>query len=208
MAFVANQTLFRINQELLALSASDSSISCSVECFTVAKKPTSGSSPPSDSRLSLSVFGYPPQGTSDFYAPRPHFHALLSTFCSAFPDYDFSEICPWNFKLLSSPEQAQVTVNWAFQNRLSNSAGVLTHLWFALEKEISPAACSIYQYDPDRPDGFSESGVTFNLCVLFLNEKLSKVVLVHLREGGLDANSDAEDDDGEDLEERYGFGAF
>jgi hypothetical protein len=208
MAFVTNQALFRINQEFLALSASDSSISCSVDCFTVSKKPTSPSSPPFDSRLSAAAFGYPPQGTSSISAPHSHFHALLSAFCSGFPDYDFSEVRPWNFKLLSTPEEAQATVNWAFLNRLSNSAPTLTHLWFALEKEISPATCSIYQYDPDRPDGFSESGVTFNLCVFFLNEKLSRVVLVHLRVGGSDAESDGGDDDGDDLEVRYGFGAF
>jgi hypothetical protein len=83
----------------------------------------------------------------------------------------------------------------------------LVRLWAALEKEIVPGTCSIYTYEPDRPDGFSESGAVFNMCYFFLNERAGKVVIVHLLEGGTELFED-EDAIDENVEERFGYGVF
>jgi hypothetical protein len=208
MTFVTSQALFKVTQEFLTLTATQPAVHASVECFNVAPKNLPGSipartqSPPVPTPLGFGL----PWGDSPS-APPNHFPALTTAFSAAFPDFDFSMVSPWNFKLISAPEQAQANVNWAFQMRLADCEPVLTNLWITLEKEISPATCSIYVYEPDRPDGFSECGAVFNMCYFYLNEKTNKVVLVHLREGGRDFNSDDEDDDG-DLEDRYGFSVF
>ena len=209
MTFVANQSLFRVNQELLALSSMNPSVQAKVDCFNVARKnchkvewqprpqPSSFSASPSrtnslDDRAAL-------------YATPQHFPALVSAFSAAFPDFDFSTVCPWNFRLVWSPEEAQASLNWAFQTELPDCEQTLTNLWAALEKEISPAVCAIYSYEPDRPDAFSESGAIFNLCYFFLNEKTNKLVLVHLMEGGESLDSGSEHDLDE---EPYEFALF
>jgi hypothetical protein len=85
--------------------------------------------------------------------------------------------------------------------------GAMGRLWAALEKEIAPGTCSIYISEPDRPDGFSESGAVFNMCCFFLNERARKVVIVHLLEGTSNLYED-EDEIEENLEERFGYGVF
>jgi hypothetical protein len=142
------------------------------------------------------------------YIPAAHFRALLSAMSSAFPDFDFSDVCPWNFKRILTPEKAQADISWAFQTQIDDCESLLTLMWLTLEKEISPATCSIYAYETDRPDAFSESGAVFNLCYFFLNEKSGKVILVHLREGGDVFDSDDDEEFVDEIEERLGHAVF
>lgn len=206
MAFVANQAIFKVNQELLAVSASQPAVHCKVDCFNIERRncqsvPSSFNrphmyAPPSSSPMDESM---------SLFAPAQHFPGLMAAFSAAFPDFDFSTAYPWNFRLVSSPEQAQADINWAFQSELPDCEQTLSHLWTALEKEVSPAMCSIYAYEPDSPDAFSECGAIFNLCYFFLNDKMNRVVLVHLMEGGELANSGSEN---EDLDDQYGYAVF
>jgi hypothetical protein len=137
--------------------------------------------------------------------PEKHLSALLAALSGAFPDFDFSSVCPWNFKLIRESERAQSVINWAFQSELPDCEHMLVLLWATLEKEISPTTCSIYSYESDQPDAFSESGAVANLCYFFLNEKLNRVILVHLREGGDGFDSGS---DGDELEDVYRFSVF
>lgn len=207
MTYVTSHALCAVNQELLALTVEHPSIQTKVDCFNVPKRTLQ--LPQSVDRYALALSASPVAMSLDeqmtLHAPAQHFQALLSAFSSAFPDFDFSTACPWNFKLVPSPEKAQASINWSFQTELPDCEGALSRLWSTLEKEISPAACSIYTYEPDRPDAFSESGVIFNMCYLFLNEKMNKIALIHLMEGGDSLNSDS-DDFG--LDENYGFSVF
>jgi hypothetical protein len=207
MAYSTSQNLFKLNQELLTLAATHPSAHATVDCFNFAKpssrsvgrslsSPVHASPLPSDERRPVS----PSVG---------HLSVLIEALGASFPDFDFSGTCPWHFKLIAAPEQAQANINWAFQTRFGGSEHMLPRLWFTLEKEITPGTCSIYSYEPDRPDAFSESGAVFNLCYFFLNERSGKVVLVNLREGGKDFDVGDDEDDGvEDVEERYGYGVW
>jgi hypothetical protein len=133
-----------------------------------------------------------------------HFPILAEAISSAFPDFDFSTVCPWNFKLVNGPEQAQSTITWAFQTRIADAPSTLNLLWGTLDKEVNLSVCAIYIYEPDKPDAFSESGAIFNLCCFFLNEKMKKVAMLHLQEGGQSYESEDEDELVEDFEMRYG----
>jgi hypothetical protein len=202
MTFVSSQALFKVNQEFLTLVATHSSLQTNIGCFSLCH---SQQSPIPRGSLSAPVGpGFSSSSATNAGSiPIHHFTALLTAFCSAFPDFDFSMVCPWNFKLVSSPEQAQANINWAFECRLQNCDIALNRLWAVLEKEIAPGVCSIYFYEPDRPDGFSESGAVFNMCYFFLNERAGKVVIVHLLEGGNDVYEDEET-----IEEYFGYGVF
>jgi hypothetical protein len=124
---------------------------------------------------------------------------------SAFPDFDFSGICPWHFKRVLEPARARADIIWAFQAQIEDCHSLLTLMWATLEKEINPTNCTIYAYETDQPDAFSESGAVFNLCYFFVNEKVGKVILVHLREGG---NVFGSDDDDDIDDERFGYAVF
>lgn len=186
MSFVANQALFLMNQDMLAVSVARPNVHAKVDCFHV----------------DGTEFHECPEGAfqgnqdETIHAPPQHFGALMAAFTSAFPDFDLSTTFPWNFKLVQSPEQAQMNINWAFQTELPDCQGLLMRLWGFLEKAISPACCSIYAYESDRPDAFSENGAVFNMCYFMLNEKANRVVLVNLVEVG-DSFEASEDEDDE-----------
>lgn len=210
MSFITNQSLFKVNQELLALCVSQPTIQAKIECFGISRKnpypeiPASFHQPLFTGSFSASPVMYSLDDPAPLYAQPQHYSALVSAFTSAFPDFDFSTVYPFNFKLISSVEKAQSVINWAFQTQLPGSEQALSEMWAVLEKEIAPAVCSIYAYEPDRPDAFSESGAIYNMCYFFLNEKTNRVVLVHLMDGG----NDLDDDDEPDMDERYGFSVF
>ena len=202
MTYINSQQLFQVNQELLSLSSFAPQVHGKVECFSFKKN---------QNNMYKQLFGEQFSGSPNLstfengslVATQVHFSAILASFSSAFPDLDFSTVCPWNFKLVPSVEKAQCDINWAFQTELSNCENFVGHLWAVLEKEIAPSNCYIYSYEPDRPDAFSESGVSFNMTYFFLNEKLNRVVLIHLREGANEFSSCSENE--QDFDSVYGY---
>lgn len=208
MTYIASQPLFLLNQELLSLTCTTHKIHSKIECFNIQKDISSFSTRRTSFFEQFS--GSNPMSydsNAELVATQQHFAALTSAFSCAFPDFDFSGICPWNFKLVSNTEQAQSNINWAFQTEIPECEGFLSKLWSSLEKEIAPSNCFIYAYESDRPDAFSESGATFNLSYFFLNEKMNKVLLVHLREGAKEFSSGSDDDFNDD-DYNYGYNVF
>jgi hypothetical protein len=203
MALVTNQALFRVNQELLTLLATNPSVHATVHCFSVARRPVRGAGAKSAPVPQQLRAPDPKERVPSI--PTGHFRALLMVMSSAFPDFDFSGLCPWHFKRIAALAKAQADINWAFQTQIQDCDSLLPLMWSTLDKEIGPATCSIYAYETDRPDAFSESGAVFNLCYFFLNAKMGKVVLVHLREGGNVFDSDDDDDVVDDVDERFGY---
>jgi hypothetical protein len=203
MTLTTSHGLFLINQEFQAISAMQPHIHARVQSFSFGKK-TMGQGDRMVSNSFSPTLNEPDRGMSAC-ASAQHSGALVAALSSAFPDWDFSSVCPWDFKLVASPEQAQWKINWAFQTEVTDCERVLAHLWTTLEKEINLVTSSIYSYEPDRPDAFSESGAVLNLCYFFLNEKMNKIVLVHLREGGHDFDSGSDPDELEDI---YQFSVF
>ena len=215
MTFLTNQAIFKVNQELLSLCASSPKVHGKIECFRITKSPISRT----NSASVASNFGPSSYAASAILSASPvtrgftqstclhatpqHYSSLISAFSNSFPDFDFTSLAPWNFKLVPSPEQAMNSISWNFRNTLPDSDQLVLHLWAVLEKEICPACCYIYNYESDRPDAFSEMGAVFNMNFFFLNEKMSKVVLVHLREGANALGSDSEDEDLPDDEFGY-----
>ncbi|OHT14493.1 hypothetical protein TRFO_15156 [Tritrichomonas foetus] len=221
MTFITNQAIFKVNQELLSLSASTPKVHGKIECFNISKsqRSLSGGTPSvphfSSSYHPMAVFSSSPvqpafssafSQSTCLHATPQHYAMLIAAFSSAFPDFDFSAVAPWNFKLVPSPEQAQNNINWTFKTALSESDRLMGHIWSVLEKEISPASCYIYMYDSDRPDAFTEMGAVFNLNYFFLNEKMNKIILIHLREGANEVESGS-DEEGDSFDEdiNYGF---
>mgnify|MGYP001038216829 CR=1 FL=1 len=212
MTFINNQALFKITQELLSLSVSFPNVHGKIESFHISKNSHQKYHVP-NSYQSMSILSTSPVATAFdqstcLHATPQHYQSLMETFSTAFPDFDFSTVAPWNFKLVNSPEQAQNNINWTFRTALSDCDQLMSHLWSVLEKEINPSCCYIYTYESDRPDAFSEMGTVFNMNYFFLNEKMSKIVLVHLREGAHEFGSGSDDDAdslNEEIEDQFGY---
>ena len=207
MTLVNNQDIFRLNQEFLSLSATTPKIHGKVECFKALFNGSKVKSNKNNNNLNFidfnsqsknnyaygqNWFDYNEQDTLN--AASQHFDALVQCFSEAFPDFDFSTVHPWNFKLIQSPEQAQSDMVWKFQSVLPDSDQFVSHIWSFLDKEMNPGNCSIYIYESDRPDAFSAMGAVFNLSYFILNEKMNRVLLIHMREGANDFGSESDDE--------------
>ena len=218
MKTINSQKLFMVNQELTMKCSSEENVSMKIECFHITpddvisfqKESCSPTPFPSsftnsaDSGFTNPVYGLNP------YATSRHFPALKAAFSSSFPDFDFSHLCPWHFKLVSSSEQANYNISIFLSSHFNNSEALCHHLWQAIDSEMNTSISDIYQYDPDCPDAFTEMGVTTNLTLFFINEQSDRVLIFHAREGVKSFDSDQSDDEDTDvpLEDRYGYGFF
>lgn len=197
-----SQELLSINQEFLSLTTFCPKVHGKVECLVFQKEPSKKYSQKNKYNNIDSLYSYNQlkemsniltnstiagnslrNDSTSLYAAPHHFKALLESLSQSFPDFDFSTITPWNFKLIQSPEHAQADINFKFMTILPDSDQLVAHIWKMLENDIIPSSCYIYAYESDRPDAFSAMGTVFNLNYFFLNEKTNKVILVHLREG-------------------------
>ncbi|EAX91691.1 hypothetical protein TVAG_092770 [Trichomonas vaginalis G3] len=218
MKYLNTSTLFNINQELLARITPESRFCSKVECFEFSQEDLANVNSSNYDRPYIhNSFGQSPNCFSsgatyslNTYASPKHFGVLKSSIEASFPDYDFSNICPWHLKLINTVEQAHSDICWPLMTYLENSDIIQQKLWTAIDTEINTNNSHIYKYDPDGPDAFSEQGVFYNLVLLFLNEKENKVLIVSMREGNEDNMSDDECDIQADnlLEARYGYAYY
>lgn len=214
MTLVNNQDIIRLNQEFLGLSATTPKVYGKLECFKALfngskvkgnKNNNNFINMNSQQKNNYGQNWFDYKDADTLNAASQHFDALVKCFSEAFPDFDFSTVHPWNFKLIQSPEQAQSDMVWKFQSVLPDSDQFVSHIWSFLDKEMNPGNCSIYIYESDRPDAFSAMGAVFNLSYFILNEKMNRVLLIHLREGASDFGSQSDDelDFNDDLDDFY-----
>jgi len=211
MKWINSRQLFNINQELASLFSTENRLFSRVESYSLEKKqkliPNRPVSSPVTAFAGVNLIeqSNSPSGKQ--------FEYIIGCLSSAFPDFDFGAMVPEHFKRVISPDQIRSSVSWSMASAVTSSDVVETHLWQAIETEISPVLCDIFQYEPNCEDIFSEMGALWNYTYFFINEKQRKVLLFHLREGAqaFESDSDGEDSISQDeslLEQRYGFGVF
>lgn len=217
MKYLNTSNLFNINQELLARISPESRFCSKVECFEFSSEELTNSHSSSYDRPYIhNSFGTSPNSFTSgnafnlsTYSSPKHFNILKSSIETSFPDFDFSNICPWHFKLVNTVEQAHNDLCWPLMQYLSNTDMIQQKLWSAIDTEINTNNSYIYKYDPDGPDAFSEQGIFYNLVLLFLNEKENKVLITSMREGNDDMSDDDFDIQTDNLlESRYGYSYF
>ncbi|CAH0394352.1 unnamed protein product [Bemisia tabaci] len=141
------------------------------------------SASPGQSQYSRSVSGDEEGPLCDTISRKTLFY-LIATLNSAFqPDYDFSHAKSHEF---SKEPSIQWVMN-AIDSNLSTTAGeqyrtMRSHLWAAIEDEISMNECDIYSYNPDlTSDPFSEDGCLWSFNYFFYNKKLKRIVFFTCR---------------------------
>lgn len=213
MKFLSNKRIVSINQLLAAQASLDNHVTSRLECFQVEPedyqtfRTNSYERPPFQSSYGASpdLFLNNPMYSLNAFSSSHHFPALKASIEHTFSDYDFSNITPWNFRLISSPEQARQNLSWSVSNYFNNGQDLTQQLWQAIDGEIQTVNSEIYEYQSDCPDAFSEMGTVFNLIYFFINEKINHVLVFHLREGSNEYESGSED---EDVEVRFGYSYF
>ncbi|XP_026469306.1 repressor of RNA polymerase III transcription MAF1 homolog isoform X1 [Ctenocephalides felis] len=109
---------------------------------------------------------------------------LISTLNAAFaPDYDFSDAKSYEFS-------KEPSLQWVMNSIDTNLAAVAgeayhtlrSHLWAAVEDEISLADCDIYSYNPDlASDPYGEPGCIWSFNYFLYNKKLKRIVFFTCR---------------------------
>ncbi|EAX78928.1 hypothetical protein TVAG_384920 [Trichomonas vaginalis G3] len=139
------------------------------------------------------------------YASKGEYPALKATMESSFPDFDFTNLVPWNFKIIKSFDQAKQQISWNFSSAFQNADKVVMDIIKAIEDTLNIQDCQIYKYEPDGSDAFSDMGYPTTFSYFFVDETKNKVLFLHMREG--DGDCDMSDDDNVS-DARYGYGLF
>lgn len=217
MKWINSKSLQNVNQELSAACALGNSIYGKMECFQFPPADFASKSPGRCSRgnpaRSTWLRSSGPSLLQQQKIPTPeHFNAVKSAIEMTFPDYEFSNVIPEHFEVISTLDQARSTISWHLMSYLPSVEALSMHIWSAIECEVSPALCDIYSYEPTCSDVFTENGALWSKIILFVNDKSRKVLLFHLREGaqGFEDESDDEANSYSDdiMESRFGFGVF
>ena len=196
-----SKILLNVNQELAAVLSTVPRIHTKLESFIFGKmEPVTGTTRLFSPANSLS-------------SPTPlHFAVLRETLSSAFEDYDFSDLSINDFKRVNSYETIRTNISWQLSSSVASSEVIVGDLFEAINHEILAGSADIYRYEPQSEDVFSENGGIWNYTYFFINEKMHKVLLFHLREGADDFGSsescDEFNDDSDLVEDRYAFGVF
>lgn len=192
MKWINSKFLLNVNQELSAACSNDQHIYGKVECFQF----------PSSSLISDDETDRSSRTRSRGESPlriratpnKYQFAAMKEAFENSFPDYEFSTLLPEHFQRIMTPEQARSTISWNVSSYLPDNEALATHLWNAIENDISPAFCDIFAYEPTCSDVFTENGALWSKVFLFVNDKARKVLLFHIREGAEGFESEDEDE--------------
>ena len=210
MKWFNSRALFNVGQDLMARCLTEHDIFSQIECFNVDINDFQGYSttgntifPPLGHPFNISASGlqaYPDFGT---------FRILQSALSYAFPDFDFSYLTPYCFKVIDSPEDVKSRLSWNFSSCLPGSDDLFQEVWSAIESEIQPATCDIFTYESPCSDAFSAMGALWNVSYFFFNVKQKKILHFHMREGASDFDPMLGDDAGiGDFEEQYAFSVF
>ena len=217
MKYITTPTLISVNQEINANIVPDSGAICKVECFQVENEDVADYHTPASlqegpfhsmsNSLTSGSFGQNPVYNLVAYASSAEYPALKATISTSFPDFDFSSLCPWNFKIIKTFDQAKSNITWNFSSVFQNAEIVINDIFRAIEDTVNLSEVQIYQYEPDGSDAFSDMGYTTTYSYFFVDEPKNKVLFLHMRQGDVeDEMSDV--DDGDVLETRFGFGVF
>lgn len=106
--------------------------------------------------------------------------SLCTTLNASFPDYDFSNLRPDDFKRDPSLQVAMDNINTLFLSAVSSGLpqpGFREEFWSALEETVQASECEIFHYEPSE-DSDLNVGKLWTTNYFFFHRKLKKMLLL------------------------------
>eukprot|EP01116_Phalansterium_solitarium_P019512 TRINITY_DN5480_c0_g1_i1.p1 TRINITY_DN5480_c0_g1~~TRINITY_DN5480_c0_g1_i1.p1 ORF type:complete len:222 (+),score=78.17 TRINITY_DN5480_c0_g1_i1:167-832(+) len=125
-----------------------------------------------------SLLSQSPMGPLSDSSSRHTLISLISTLNASFPDYDFCNIKPEQFRKEISFYMIMNSINAALSAVVRDfNTDLALRLWPSIDAEINLKECDIYSYIPDmESDPYAEDGSVWNFNYFFYNKKLKRLV--------------------------------
>ncbi|OQR93932.1 hypothetical protein THRCLA_08304 [Thraustotheca clavata] len=129
---------------------------------------------------------------------------LISTMNASFPDYDFSDLKPEQFKKEIDLRIVVNSINTQLAEIVEmDDLSFLEKLWESIFAAIQPRDCEIYTYIPDMDgcsDPFSE-GTLWSFNYFFYNKNMKKILYFTCMSRSIFSDTDMEDDEAMEMED-------
>ncbi|KAF8932844.1 RNA polymerase III-inhibiting protein maf1 [Dissophora ornata] len=170
-------------------------------------------SPPDDDGFNIRNI-ISPFGPMDQPASRKTLFYLIGTLNASFPDYDFSDVKPEQFRKEPSVPIVVNSINSTLFNHGNERAVKELGLWDSVDQLIDLEDSDVYSYNPDidsDPNDEEDGGTLWSFNYFFYNKKLKRIIYFTMR--GVSIGVTTEDDINEeddnfsntDDEENQGF---
>ncbi|KAF9437483.1 RNA polymerase III-inhibiting protein maf1 [Entomortierella beljakovae] len=167
-------------------------------------------SPPDDDAFNIRNI-VSPFGPMDQPASRKTLFYLIGTLNASFPDYDFSDVKPEQFRKEPSVSIVVNSINSTLLNLGNERAVKETGLWDAINQLIDMEDSDVYSYNPesDSDPNDEEGGTLWSFNYFFFNRKLKRLVYFTMKGTSHDVKSEGDEEDDDmytDDDENTGFG--
>eukprot|EP00792_Barthelona_sp_PAP020_P011079 TRINITY_DN4882_c0_g1_i1.p1 TRINITY_DN4882_c0_g1~~TRINITY_DN4882_c0_g1_i1.p1 ORF type:complete len:222 (+),score=53.08 TRINITY_DN4882_c0_g1_i1:53-667(+) len=122
-----------------------------------------------------------PFGPLQYTASRKVFVNLISTLNMSFPDYDFSNLLPSQFKKVDDLNDIISGIDETFRSVLQDRfPDFQTKLWTAIQNQITISECTAYVFLPE-PDGnpLFVDGTLWSFNYFLVDNKLKRILFFH-----------------------------
>jgi len=155
-----------------------------------------------ETELSSSPFGPLTESSS-----RKTLIYLISLLNASFPDYDFCNVKPEQFRKETTPYMVINSINTILGGVISNyNTDLSPKLWQILETEMNLRECDIYSFLPDYDsDPYTEPGNIWSFNYFFYSKKLKRIVLFTCRSVSKFVNQPEDDESQVNLSRQESF---
>ncbi|KAI1303384.1 RNA polymerase III-inhibiting protein maf1 [Mortierella claussenii] len=140
-----------------------------------------------------------PFGPMDQPASRKTLFYLIGTLNASFPDYDFSDVKPEQFRKEPSVSMVVNSINATLLNHGNERAIKELGLWEAIDQLIELPDSDVYSYNPesDSDPNDEEGGTLWSFNYFFFNRKLKRIIYFTMRgvSNGVSTEEDEEEDE-------------
>ncbi|KAF9574614.1 RNA polymerase III-inhibiting protein maf1 [Mortierella alpina] len=157
-------------------------------------------SPPDDDGASIMNI-ISPFGPMNQPASRKTLFYLIGTLNASFPDYDFSDTKPEQFRKEPSVSIVVNSINATLLNHGNERAVKELGIWDAIDQLIDLEDSDVYSYNPESdsdPNDEEGGGTLWSFNYFFYNRKLKRIIFFTMRgvSHGVPTSEDGDEDDG------------
>ncbi|KAG0361786.1 RNA polymerase III-inhibiting protein maf1 [Podila minutissima] len=168
---------------------------------TIQSKYDPSHSPPEDAASFRNIIS--PFGPLDQPASRRTLFYLIGTLNASFPDYDFSDAKPEQFRKEPSVSMVINSINATLFNHGNVRAVKDLRIWDSINVLIEFEHTDVYSYNPeaDSDPNDEEGGTLWSFNYFFFNRRLKRIIYLTMRgvSYGVPSENDEDGDDFSDL---------